>query len=183
MLRIRFGAYSAFAIALFAVSLASRAASAQGYDRDGARAWRYGEPAPFGYRVARKHTWEIVGGSVLGGGYLVSVVMAVGPAMNCALTGSDNSGGACDPLFGSGTPWLYLPVAGPFIALSYPSARADGGAVLLGILGTVQLAGATAWIYGATVPHYGLKRSHWSTLTVTPLLARGTTGAAVLGRF
>ncbi|HEV8547869.1 MAG TPA: hypothetical protein VGQ57_02555 [Polyangiaceae bacterium] len=54
---------------------------------------------------------------------------------------------------------------------------------MLGILGGIQVAGATAWLYGVAVPHYGLKHDTWTSLTLTPFVARSTTGATVLGRF
>jgi hypothetical protein len=152
-------------------------------------AWHFGDPAPAGYHVVRKHTWEIVGGSVFAGAYLNSLILAL--ALDCdldfALDGSGRSS-ACTSTLRDAAGWLTLPVAGPFLALTERDVRRDGALFWFPLLGSIQLAGAGLFAYGLAVPHWGLKRDAHrygagSDVFIVPLLAPRMTGGALVGRF
>jgi len=178
----------AIAAALVAASFAG-GARAQSADGASTEDWRFGEPAPAGYRVVRKHTWEIVGGSVFGGAYLNSLVLAL--ALDCDLDFAVDGGGrssGCNHPLRDAAGWLTVPVAGPFLALSERDVRRDPGLFWFPVLGTLQLAGAGLFAYGLAVPHWGLKRDARrygarAELFFEPVVGPRMTGGAVIGRF
>jgi len=137
-------------------------AQAQERDVEGAKRWQLGDPAPLGYRVARKHTLGIVGGSLLAGGYGMSALYGVVLRTECYTPGADGSSNnrPCDaePLYHA-APLLFVPVVGPFLALGREEVRRDGGAVFwFSVFGTLQVVGAGLLSYDLAVPHFGLKK-------------------------
>lgn len=153
------------------VVLWSGHAGAQARDVEGAKRWQLGEPAPVGYRVARKHTLGIVGGSLLGGGYAFSGLMGFALTTECYVPGAEGRSGSrpCsgEPLYRA-APLLFIPVAGPFVALTKDEVQRDGGAVFwFSVFGAVQVTGAALLAYDLAVPHYGLRRGEGDRTTST----------------
>jgi hypothetical protein len=171
--------------AAFAASVAARPCVAASPKGEPVPAWEYPAPAPAGYRVVRKHSWEVAGIATLGGAYGLSLTLYAALSTACSVPVSGSaSDGSCTTGLDDATPWLALPVAGPFIGLTYASVRHDRGArFMFPFLGTAQVAGAAMLIYGLAVPHYRLRSDRASTVWVAPLVARGGGGAAIVGTF
>lgn len=125
----------------------------------GVREWRLGQPAPIGYHVARKHTAGIVGGSLLAGGYGLSVLYGVALRSECHVpTESTTRPCNAEPLYHAAG-FLFIPIVGPFLTLTDHEVQQDGGAIFwFSVFGAMQVAGATLLTYDLAVPHYGLKR-------------------------
>ena len=136
-----------------------------------------------GYRVARKHTLGIVGGSLLGGGYAISALYGLTLSTECYGLGADgrSSSRPCsaEPLYRA-APLLFIPVAGPFLTLTNDQVQHDGGAVFwFSFFGAVQVTGAALLAYDLAVPHYGLRRG---TATASSVRPRFLVAPAYLGR-
>jgi hypothetical protein len=146
--------------------------------------WRLGEPPPTGYHVGRKHTWGIVGVSIFGAGYVLSATLAAVLYTACYIPAGEGSGSGCSQTAPTGTPWLFVPLAGPFIALSTGELRHETGASFwLPTFGVLQVAGASLLAYDLLVPHYGLKRGERLSLRIAPLLAYDARGLGIAGTF
>ncbi len=175
--------------AVLVASSFTRGARARSEDGVAPEQWRPGYPAPAGYRVVRKRTWELVGGSVFGGAYLNSVILAL--ALDCDLDFAVDGGGGssgCTSTLRDAAGWLAVPLAGPFLALTERDVRRDPAMFWFPLLGTVQLAGAGMFAYGLAFPHWGLKRDAHrygarTEIFFEPLVGPRMTGGAVVGRF
>jgi hypothetical protein len=142
---------------------------ARAQDVEGAKHWQLGEPAPGGYHVVRKHTVGIVGGSVLAGGYALSLVSALALGAGCSIPADGRSDSSCKEPESGAAPLLVVPIAGPFLAFTNENVRHDGGAVFwFSFFGTAQVAGAALLAYDLAVPHYGLKRGERTELGSIP---------------
>lgn len=188
-----FGRWVLPLLAALLILASSARARAEGADVADAKRWQLGQPAPTGYHVARKHTWGIVGGSLLAGGYVLSASTALALSVGCYVPGADHDdGGGCHDPESDVAPLLLIPVAGPFLALTNRDVQHDGGAIFwFSFFGAVQVAGAALLTYDIAVPHYGLKRGEGPAsassaeprLLVAPTLVGRGPGLAVLGRF
>lgn len=133
----------------------------------------------------RKHTLGIVGGSLLGGGYAFSGLMGFALTTECYVPGPEGRTGSrpcsAEPLYRA-APLLFIPVAGPFLALTKDEVQRDGGAVFwFGVFGAVQVTGAALLAYDLTVPHYGLRRDEGAR-TASSLGPRLWVAPAYLGQ-
>jgi hypothetical protein len=145
------------------------------------KGWTQGDPVPPGYRtVERTRKGLVIGGAVLfGTTYLVT-----------ALAGAiaDDYNSSCGGLFerSCSTPRpnvtaLYVPAIGPFIQIA--NTRSATTNTALAIDGLAQSAGAVMLIVGLTSPKTVLVRNDLAEIRVTPMVGRGTTGAALTGTF
>jgi len=166
--------------------------AAQARDSDDVKSWRLGQPPPVGYHVARKHTLGLVGGSILAGGYAISATYALAFLSECYFPAGDGRTSPCDPSPESrAAPFLFIPIAGPFLTFTNREVRSDGGAVFwFSVFGAAQVAGAGLLAYDLAVPRYGLKRgdgpasgSAGPRLLVTPTYWGRGPGVALLGQF
>ncbi len=77
---------------------------------------------------------------------------------------------------------LWIPVVGPFIDMGKTSGA--GHEVLLALDGAAQIAGLTLFVYGQTTPKSPRPDDTPEvTVSVAPLVARGTGGASVIAAF
>jgi len=164
---------------------------ARASDSEDVESWQLGQPAPIGYHVARKHTLGIVGGSILAGGYAGSVLSGLALLSECYFPGADHDS-SCNPNpENRAAPFLFIPIAGPFLTFTNRDVRNDGGAVFwFSFFGAAQVAGAGLLTYDLAVPHYGLKRGELSAtgsagprLHVSPTYWGRGPGVALLGEF
>lgn len=130
-----------------------------------------GQPVPDGYHVATKaRRGLIIGGAVtFGSVYLLTTLTAA------AIESDDHS------LVSSGDSYtpLYIPVAGPFIAIS--TVNAEGGGVFILLLdGIAQAAGVAMLIGGIASPATKLVRNDVSW-QVHPIVGGGTVGLGISG--
>ena len=153
-----------------------------------------GEPAPVGYHVARKHTFGVVGGSLLAGGYGISALYGLVFLTECYVPGAD--GRASDPCTPNpeyrAAPLLFVPIAGPFLTFTNSAVRHDGGAVFwFSTFGAIQVAGAVLLTYDLAVPHYGLKRGDGPAtasvarprVSIAPTYFENKPGLEMVGQF
>jgi len=129
------------------------AAPAQSYAPPAGYAQPYQTPAQaqLQYRPVRRPSrgLMIAGASILGGAYLVSI--AVGSALLDEDEGDDyDSCEHCEEI----APWLFLPVAGPFVAMS----KTRDGDAGLWLLGMVQVVGA-GLMTGGIIKYKNSKRA------------------------
>ena len=173
------------------LSFSSAHAVAQSSEGGDAEHWQPGQPAP-GYHVARKHTLGVVGGSIFAGGYGFSALYGTVFLTECYAPGAD--GRASDPCHPNpeyrAAPFLFIPIAGPFLTFTNRDVRNDGGAVFwFSFFGVAQVTGAALLAYDLAVPHYGLKRGDGPQMGAAPRLVVAPTylgrgpGLAVLGEF
>ncbi len=77
---------------------------------------------------------------------------------------------------------LWIPVVGPFIVMGKSSGA--GPEILLALDGAAQIAGLTLFVYGQTTPKSPrADDTPEVTVSVAPLVARGTGGASVFAAF
>lgn len=130
-----------------------------------------GEPIPAGYHLRTKVRKGLIGGGagLLGGLWFASLLTG---AVGDTATAYGDGGWAA----------LYIPVAGPFVAISTLHSDSAGTALLL-LDGVGQLGGAAMIVLGAVLPQKQLVRDDVakSTVTVTPFLS--PTGAGLVGTF
>jgi hypothetical protein len=138
-------------------------------------------PIPEGYVLRqRPRRGLLVSGSIVFGvGYGLSVLGAASPG------DKDIDGG-----------WLLVPVVGPLIALTTqhktcviePQAahceRSQSTVIVLGMLTTMQVVGASLFTWGVAVPRRRLERKAATTLSIGPTtLGRSGYGMAAFGQF
>jgi hypothetical protein len=130
-----------------------------------------GDPIPAGYHLeTRTRRGLIVGGAVtFGTTYLLTVLTGlIAESVNRA-TGGD----------GRSVAPLYIPVAGPFIALD--TMNAEGAGVFVLVLDGLAQAGGVAMLFsGIAFPALKLVRNDVA-LSVHPLIGGGTVGLGVHG--
>lgn len=140
--------------------------------------WKPGDPIPDGYRPESRVNWEPIkagGGMVLMLWMISTVVGAIGSELEDE---GAVDGDGIEPL--DYTP-LYVPVLGPFIAISTLDAE-KGGLGLLLIDGVGQTAGALGVVIGILDrDHYLVRRT--AGIRVTPAIGQGHTGLSLTGRF
>lgn len=137
-----------------------------------ARADDTSTPAP-GYHVERVPST----GGMIGGALLFGLTYAPSVALGSVIVANGAPAGA----------WLFVPVVGPLIELG----GLGGGGVLSGLLGVAavtdglaQLGGLTWFMVSALVKHDRVVRDTASLqVAPAPLVARGTLGFGVVGRF
>jgi hypothetical protein len=128
---------------------------------------------PPGYHVEHRAST----GGMVGGGVLFSVGYVPSVALGSVIVANSAPAGAL----------LYVPVAGPLVALGW----IGGGGVLSGMLGAVlvgdsllQAAGAAWFLVSALVKHDHVVRDAKSfRVAPAPLVAQGTVGLGVVGSF
>jgi len=177
-------------LAVWLLLLSSSTARAR--DSEDVKSWRLGEPPPVGYHVARKHTLGLVGGSMLAGGYAISVTYGLAFLGECHFLSGDGTSDPCDARReNQAAPFLFIPIVGPFLTFTNRDVRNDGGAVFwFSVFGAAQVAGAGLLAYDLAVPHYGLKRGDGPAsraagprlLVTSTYWGRGP-GVALLGQF
>jgi hypothetical protein len=134
-----------------------------------------GDPIPIGYHLEERHPkWMLITGpTTLGGAYFISVLNA-GAIGGCFL-----AAGSCTPT-DSAYQWLYVPLAGPFIALSHTTRGAPG----LVFLGTAQIVGLGIWATGLLVTTTKLVPDLYGTKTwIIPDGKPGYAGLQLVGTF
>jgi hypothetical protein len=178
-MRRQFKSRTAAGCVLVLLALASTARAEATDGEANPAEWRPGEPAPAGYRVTRKHTWTIVGGSMLAGGYAASAVSGFALRFGCTVPAGEGkvSTDCSHQELYDAAPWLFVPIAGPFVALSEHDVLRDGGAVFwFTTFGVAQLAGAALLTYDLLSPSYHLKRDReWAVLTTFGPTTQGVT--------
>jgi len=141
-----------------------------------------GEPIPAGYhKKTRVRKWMVAGGAATFGAlYLFSLIIG---ATGDSVCSSEQSSGNLNPCRPNGWRDLYIPVAGPFVAIA--GLNATGGTAPLLIDGIGQAAGVALLIVGIAMPSSELVRDDVGKpkFFVTPTVARGATGLGVVGTF
>jgi hypothetical protein len=130
-----------------------------------------GQPVPDGYHLqTRARRGLIIGGAVtFGSVYLLSAVVGL------SLEAGDRAlGGTGDSYWP-----LYVPLAGPFIAIGTTNAQ-GGGIFTLMIDGLAQVGGAAMLVGGIAAPATKLVRNDLA-LQVHPIVGGGTVGLGVSG--
>lgn len=130
-----------------------------------------GEPIPNGYHLQSRARRGLIGGGagLLGGMWFLSFL--VGGVGDAAYRSGDGGWAA-----------LYVPIAGPFIAMS--TLHADsGGVAILAIDGLAQAGGAAMLVLGLVLPTKRLVRDDVSLgpVTIAPVLS--PTGGGLRGTF
>ncbi|MBK8258648.1 MAG: hypothetical protein IPK82_39065 [Polyangiaceae bacterium] len=135
------------------------------------------QPIPAGYHLRTRVRRGLVGGGagLLGGMWLLSVIVgAVGSSADEAVTGN-------------GDEWvpMYIPIAGPFVAIGTVGSSGAGTAFLM-LDGIAQAGGAAMLILGIAMPEKKLVRDSMTfhvtpDVAVTPMF--GGTSAGVVGTF
>ncbi len=134
-----------------------------------------GQTVPPGYVLVERSHLDIaaIGGAIFLLGYLPSVyVGALGSAVSSSSTSSSDSDFAP----------LYIPVAGPFIAIDSTNASSSG-AFWLVVLGVAQAAGAATAITGLAMPPEQLLYREDLALRVAPYVGNNGSGLAISGLF
>lgn len=134
-----------------------------------------GDPVPPGYHPETR----VRGGLIAGGAAMFGAAYL--PSLLAAAIGSD----VCDNLTNChNSLWpLYIPVAGPFIALGTVPGSATGTVFLL-IDGALQAGGAAMLIVGIASPKTVLVRNDLGSLHIQPTMVGGTSpGLAIGGTF
>ncbi len=149
------------------------------------RSWQPGHPLPDGYRAVRKRTLGILGISLLGGGYALSVISGFGILASCHIPAGEGSGSACyQSISDTCGAWLLLPIVGPFAALGRSDVQKDEGAVFwFATFGAMQVAGAGLLTYYWAKPKYRLERTDTARLIVLPVVNQHVKGLLLSGRF
>src|ERR1700690_4450790 len=137
--------------------------------------WRNGEPMPRGdHPVQRPRTGAIVAGAVTFGSlYLISLLVAAGS------TDTANQLQQSNPESG-----LYVPVVGPFIAMTQTSSTAGNMALLIDGLG--QATGAVLFVWGLTSPQTLLIRNDYARPRLMPrpmVFGKSGCGLGLAGSF
>lgn len=114
-------------------------------------------PAPRFERV-RTHQFGVAGGAAIGQGYTLSVLIASGALIYCAASNDSERGCGMKPSPGAFRE-LYIPLAGPWLALRRDDVHGDTKyALLFGALGAIQGAGLLLIAYDLLVPRYTVKQ-------------------------
>lgn len=125
---------------------------------DAIAAWKPGDPAPYGYRVVRKHALTNVAGAILATSYGIPVLVQLAEVFGCSPTGNRLMGGSghpgCRP--DPTSDWsLMVPLVGPFFYFKEAEAR-DGTVFWPAVFGIGQIAGAAILTYSLVFPKYQL---------------------------
>jgi hypothetical protein len=131
--------------------------------------WREGEPIPLGYHpVQRMRSKAVIGGAVLLGSLYLTSLLAATIATDNANQNNQSNGSA----------GLYVPVFGPFIAMTQTSTAT--GTFVLVVDGLGQATGAVLLIWGLASPQALLVRNDYARARVLPRpMVFGTTGGGV----
>ena len=114
-------------------------------------------PPPRFERV-RTHQFGIAGGAAIGQGYTLSAMIATGALIYCAASSDGDRGCGMKPSAGAFRE-LYVPLAGPWLALRRDDVHGDTKyALLFGGLGAVQGAGLLLIAYDLLVPRYSVRQ-------------------------
>ncbi|MCA9620071.1 MAG: hypothetical protein KC731_13690 [Myxococcales bacterium] len=134
--------------------------------------WDPDLPPPAGYEMVDEVNAALIGSGagMLGAGWLTSVLVAVVATQVDDI--SSERASAWAP--------LYVPVAGPFVAIGTLDASAAGLGFLLAD-GILQVGGALGIILGITDTDTKLVRV--GSVTIAPLVASDTRGLAIQGSF
>ncbi len=127
-----------------------------------------GQPIPAGYHLVVKPRTEMIWGGIAFFGLTYGIalyVASVGSAIKDSKTGS-----------------LFIPVAGPFLAINDLDAK-GAGTFWLSVWGIAQGAGVVATIYGLTSPKKALWRNDIGRIDFAPVTATGAPGLTVMGSF
>jgi hypothetical protein len=139
--------------------------------------WEEGDPIPPGYTPrGRIRKGLVIGGAVtLGAVWIVNVLVA-----SVAMSIEENVQGGEPEAWGA----LYVPVAGPFIAMGTLEARGSG-IVVLALDGVIQAGGLAMLIAGVAAEKTVLVRDYSSGLemSVTPVVAGDFQGLGITGKF
>jgi len=140
-----------------------------------------GEAIPPGYHVESQTRWGLAGtgialGSVL---WVTSLVAAISLDREKDQTLVDEQGGTRkDPAYGSRYSAMFIPVAGPFIAI--PTAHASGtGAAILALDGALQVGSLAMAVAGFALPKKELVKNQ--TVVVTPMASATMMGLGLSG--
>lgn len=142
-----------------------------------------GEPIPAGYHKKTRVRKGMVAGGAATFGALYIFSLLIGAAGDSVCSSEQSSGTTVNPCRPNGWRDLYIPVAGPFVAIA--GLNATGGTAPLLIDGIGQAAGLALLIVGIAMPTTELVRDDVGKpkFFVTPTVARGATGLGVVGTF
>jgi hypothetical protein len=147
--------------------------------------WDPDVPAPRGYVLDSDANWGLVGGGIglLAAGWTMSVLVAAVAMSVEENEEEDLAPGERDDISPSDWVPLYIPVAGPFVAIGTLDASGSG----LGLLvadGVLQAAGLLGILLGALDPDYKVIRvSDRVDLEVGPAVGLRHQGLSVKGSF
>jgi hypothetical protein len=128
---------------------------------------------------ARSHRLGIAGASALAQAYTLGAWIAAGALIYCAASADADRGCTMKPTPGAFRE-LFIPLAGPWIALRRDDIHGDAKyALLFGALGSVQAAGLALLVFDLAVPRY--EQRAW--LRVVPVVKADTQLLTVTGAF
>jgi hypothetical protein len=145
--------------------------------------WKPGDPAPPGYHVEKRVDVKTIrsGAALLVGFWVISVI--AGAVLNSAEEEKAEDGDDVEP-----GDWsvLYIPVAGPFLAMGNTTTDDAGWAFLL-LDGVFQSVGLLGVLIGLVSTEEHLERNTQSRLTpsirVAPVVGREAAGFGLMGHF
>ncbi|NUO49486.1 MAG: hypothetical protein HOV80_11585 [Polyangiaceae bacterium] len=148
--------------------------------------YRDGKPIPPGYSIdIVPRRGMIAGGAALAGGlHMVSMIAAIALDAEADQTIADEQGGTrTDPEFSNRYTPLFIPLAGPFIAVKTADANGTGSAILI-MNGVAQVTGAALVISGLVATKKELVRDDAPiSFNVAPMVADGGGGISLEGLF
>lgn len=138
-------------------------------------------PAAPRYRQVRTYQFAIAGAGAVGQGYTLGALLATGALIYCAASKEGDQSCAMHPSPGAFRE-LFVPVAGPWLALRRDDVHGSTGyALLFGGLGAVQAAGLLFIAYDLAVPRY--RRERQAALSVGAVADANTQVLVVKGSF
>ncbi len=131
------------------------------------------QPTPDGYYLTSRPRYGLIGAGagILGGTWLVS--------MGTAIYLDSEPDGSNDPNFDDNYWPLFIPVAGPFVAIGTADSSGTGAAILA-LDGVVQMGSLAMIIAGFVSPKTELVRKEWH-FEVTPVMSDSFAGVGVSG--
>jgi hypothetical protein len=106
----------------------------------------------------RTHPFGVAGGGAIGQAYTLGALVATGALLYCAASKDGDEGCGMRPTPGAFRE-LFIPLAGPWLALRRDDVREKTGyALLFGGLGAIQAAGVLLIAYDLAVPRYRVER-------------------------
>jgi hypothetical protein len=147
--------------------------------------WEPGDPVPDGYREdSRIRKGLVIGGAAtMGGAWLITCVVAgVGQSIEAVDDELEEGTGYDDGVSESDWAVLYIPVAGPFVAIATLDASGGGLAPLI-VDGVVQSAGLAMLIAGLAAQDHRLVRVGDADIHVAPVAGAGEASLGLVGTF
>lgn len=140
------------------------------------RSYQPGTPVPPGYHVEERHPrWALItGASMLGSAYLTGLLVSTDQVCTTDYATNGTPSSSCHSRWG-----MLVPVVGPFVDMAQSNGRGDQQSTDV-LIGIGQVAGAVFLIIGlATTTPKLVPDIPTAGLTLSPLLASGTTGLSL----